>query len=399
MKKFIFLSILLPMLAVGQTAVEYYNRAMAEFSYNNSFGAMENINKAIVLKADYADALSYRGYFHHLSKEYDKAIADYLAADKLKHNVNGYFIACPYAVKGNTAEAFKWLEVSLSTAENKAVLSAIINDKDLTSLHGDPKWKELINKKWYTEYEMLMNEGNDKTNAKDLPGALIAWNKAIALDSKNDKAYGARAINHLYQGNFDKALTDLNEAIRLSPSNSSYFGNRAYVYKELKKNNEALLDYNKAIQLDPQNMVYADRAMVKFILNQKDPGVASDLKMYLDCYYKDDFNFYLLGNYYYGIDNMPEAIKALDKAISINNQQGGYYMKRGSAYFISKQNAKAIEDYSAAIQLNGKDGEAYYSRGTAKGESRDKVGACEDWRKAQDLGYADPNGYIRDICK
>jgi len=398
MKKLIVITILLPFITLAQTATDFYNRSLAELSYNNNSAAMENMNKAIALKADYADALSYRGYFNHLSKDYDKAITDYLAADKLKRNVNGYFIACPYAMKGNNAEAFKWLEVSLSTTENKAVLAAIMNDKDLVGLHNDPKWKEIISKNWYTPYEVLMNEGNDKTNTKDLAGALTAWNKAIALEPKNDKAYGQRAINYLYQEDYNKALSDLNEAIRLNPASSVYYGNRAYVYKTLKKNNEALADYNKAIQLDPQNMVYADRAMVKFIMNQKDPGVASDLKTYLDCFYKDDFNAYLLGTYYYGVDNMPEAINYLSKAISVN-PQADYFKKRGYAYFIAKQPSNAASDFSEAIKLSPKDAESYYARGTAKGEQRDKTGACEDWNQAQSMGYGDPNGYIKDICK
>jgi tetratricopeptide (TPR) repeat protein len=382
-----------------KTATGYYNRAMAEFGYNNIDAAMQNLDKAIELKPDYADALSYRGYFYNMKQQYDKAIADYQAAEKLKKNVNGYYIACPFALKGNKEEAFKWIEAALTAAENKPLISAIINDKELDNLHSDPRWNTLISKDWYSAYEKLVNEGNKKTADKDLPGALECWNKAVALEPKNDVAYGQRAINYIYQGNFEKALADVNEAIRLKPDNSTYFGNRAYIYKELKRNNEALADYNKAIQLDPQNMVYADRAVVKESVNSKDASAADDLKTHIDSYYKDDYNIFYLASYYYMMDNMSEAIKYLDKAVAANQSEFQYYKLRAKAYMISKNHAKAISDFSAAISLNPKDGESYYSRGVCKAEQLDKAGACTDWRAAENAGYADPNGYIKSLCK
>jgi len=88
----------------------------------------------------------------------------------------------------------------------------------------------------------------------------------------------------------------------------------------------------------------------------------------------------------------------LSKAISIK-PEGDYYLMRGKAYFANKEIDKAINDYGEAINIKNDDGEAYYFRGTAKGEKLDKDGACSDWRKAESLGYKDPNGYIRDICK
>jgi tetratricopeptide (TPR) repeat protein len=383
----------------AQNAVSYYNQALAELSYGNNSQAMEKINKAIELKPDYADALSYRGYFNHLNKNYDKAIADYLAADKLKHNVNGYFIASSYALAGNKAEALKWLETSLGMEYNRAQLPSILNDPDLTSLQSEPKWKEITTKDWYTPYEKLITEGNALTGKKDLMGALEAWNKAIALEPSKDEAYGQRAINYLYQGNMEKAIADVTKAISLNGTKSVYYGNRAYFYKEMKMYKEALADYDKAEQLDPQNIIYGDRAMVRYIVNQKDPGVATDLKNYLAINYKDDFNFYLLGLYYYGVSNDADAISALNKAILLKGDESSYYKKRGQAYFGQKDYPNATSDLDKAIALKSDDGEAWYLRGVVFGEQKKKDDACRDWKKARELGYDDQNGYYNAICR
>ncbi|MCD6069096.1 MAG: hypothetical protein K0S33_3922 [Bacteroidetes bacterium] len=385
-------------IAETYTAVDYYNQSLAELNYGNNAAAMEKMNKAIELKSDYADALSYRGYFHHLAKEYDLAITDYLAADKLKHNINGYFIASSYAKAGKKEEAFKWLEVSLTIAENKALLNSIINDPDLESLKGEAKWKEIVAKDWYTPYEKIIAAGNAKMEQKDLAGAMVEWNKAIALEPANDIAYGKRGLNYIYEENYDKALTEINEAIRLKAS-SVYYGNRAYIYKKQKKFKEALADYDKAIELDPQNIVQGDMAMVKFTVDQTDPSIATDLKKYLSYYYKDDFNFYFLGIYYYGVNNFMESANTLNKAIALKNDEPDYYVKRAQAYFGLKFLSQAEDDCTKAINLRADNGAAYYLRGTINGEQVKKAEACADWKKALELGYEDVNGYYKSICK
>ncbi|MGV3630672.1 MAG: tetratricopeptide repeat protein [Bacteroidota bacterium] len=385
-------------LSLAQTATDYFNKGVAEFNYGNSTAAMENMNKAIALKPDYANALSYRGYFYNQLKEYDKAISDYLAAEKLSPNVNGYLMANPYALQGNKDEAFKWIEASLKASEGKAQVSAIQNDAELSALHADPRWDALVSKNWYSEYETLIMQVNALSQSNDLEGALKLLNKAIEMDPKGHQAYGLRAIVQYRQGNTDQALADLGEAIRIKPDKSSYYSDRAFVYNKLRQYEKALADFNKAIELDPENMVYADRALVRFGMNQMDPGVASDLKTQLDSYYKDDFNWYLLGTYAYGKGDYMESIVYITKAIKINDKMGDYYKKRGNAFFGAKQNSNALADFNMAISLNPKDGQAYYDRGTVKGETLDKEGACADWKKAQSLGYEDPNGYIRAIC-
>ncbi len=388
----------LTILGFSQTALEFFNKGVAEFNYGNYPAAMDNMNKAIALKADYANALSYRGYLHNQKKEYEQAISDYLAAEKLTPNVNGYLMANPFALTGKKDEAFKWIEASLKASENKAQLSVIQNDAELNALHDDPRWQELLSKNWYSEYEKLLTQVNALSSNNDLNGAMDLLGKALAIDPAGHQAYALRGVINYRLGNTDKAMADMNEAIRIKPDKSTYYSDRAYLNNQLRNYEQALADYNKAIELDPENMVYSERALIKFGMNQMDPGVAADLKMHLDSYYQDDFNWYLLGTYYYGKGEDMDAIIYTTKAIKINGKVGDYYKKRGNAFFGAKQLNNALADFNMAISLNPEDGQAYYDRGTVKGESMDKEGACADWKKARSLGFEDPNGYINAIC-
>ena len=380
------------------TAVDYYNQAIAENGYGNNVAAMEKINKAIEMKPDYANALSYRGYFYELAKEYDKAIVDYLAADKLKPNINGIQVVTTYAKMGKKQEALAWLEKCFSIEFNRPEMSSVLTNLELEPLKGEAKWKEITSKDWYTPFEKLMTTAREKTTAHDLKGALEVLNKVIQENPTRDEGYNARALNYIYQEDFESALKDINKAISLKES-SEYYGNRAYIYKHLEKYSEAMPDYEKAIQLDPENIIVGDRAFVRFKINAADPGIEADLKKYLSVYYQDDFNWFFLGTIYYNATRDAEALNALNKAININKTSAMYYNKRANVLFGLKYFDKATDDCNKSIELDPTSGQPYYIRGVISAEQMKKQDACYDFKKAKDLGYYDENGYYESICK
>lgn len=94
-----------------------------------------------------------------------------------------------------------------------------------------------------------------------------------------------------------------------------------------------------------------------------------------------------------------ESLGYLNRAIEINNAVPEFYLRRGDAYFLTKKYEEALNNYSKVIELDPSNAYAYYLRGNARGSLTDKDGACADWKKAQEMGYTDPNGYIRDLCQ
>ena len=52
-----------------------------------------------------------------------------------------YNIACCYALMGETDQAFNWLERAIGEGLEDRVF--LLEDSDLNSLHGDPRWREV----------------------------------------------------------------------------------------------------------------------------------------------------------------------------------------------------------------------------------------------------------------
>ncbi|HYG01969.1 MAG TPA: tetratricopeptide repeat protein [Chryseosolibacter sp.] len=381
--------------AFAQQEVDLYNRANIQFQYQNYDEAIALLTNAVIAKPDYADAFALRGDCYYYLKEYNTAIENYLKAEGLKKGRSSYNLACTYALSGNINDAFKYLETNLSS-EYKLRLSQINVDPDLESLRKDPRWNGLVQKPWYTPYELALHEADDKINANDLAGSLASETQAISLNPNDDRAYGLRAILYIRSGEMQKALEDLNQAIRLKPQ-SVYYGNRGYVNNKLKNSEQTLADYEKAIALDPTNLVYYDLAMARFGAGKKAEALDA-LKKHTTYFTRDEMGYYFAGIVASQLNEFNEALSFLNKGIEINGSTYQLYMKRADTYFLMKRFEQAIADYDKVIELEPSFGEAYYIRGNAKGEMRDKDGACADWRKAVQLGFQDENGYIASIC-
>jgi len=86
--------------------------------------------------------------------------------------------------------------------------------------------------------------------------AIIYYDSAILLNSKNDRNFAERSLSYFIIGNSKKALKDMNLAIELNSNNSKYYVNRGTIHYDLGNNNLACKDWNDAINLDKSNISY-----------------------------------------------------------------------------------------------------------------------------------------------
>lgn len=391
----LILALFISVSAFAQEAIEFYNRANAQLQYKNYDEAIALLTKAVLARNDFADAFALRGDCYYFVQDYPTAIENYLKDDGLKKNRSSYSLATCYSLTGNLDEAFKYLEANLGS-EFKIRWSYIVADPNLEAMRKDSRWNSLSNKKWYSPSEAAMHEADEKSAANDLQGAIASETRAIELDSRNHKAYGARAILHIRMQNLDAALSDLNKAIALAPQ-SDYIGNRGYVYNNLGNAAQALADYERAVQIDPTNLVYYDLGMARY-RNGKKAEALEALKKHTSYYTQDEMGQYFAGIVSADLKLFNESLGFLNRAIEINGGVHQFYMKRGDTYFQMKRVEDAVRDYNKVIEMAPDNGEAYYIRGNAKGTLLDKAGACEDWKKAVQLGFNDENNYIRDLC-
>lgn len=107
----------------------------------------------------------------------------------------------------------------------------------------------------------LVNRGIIKINlqreeeaTEDFNKALELLNEAIRLDPNNDESYSDRARAKIGLKQIDEGLEDLNKAIELNPKDYFSYAYRGTIKAWYKKEyNEAIEDYNKAFELNPND--------------------------------------------------------------------------------------------------------------------------------------------------
>jgi adenylate cyclase len=164
----------------------------------------------------------------------------------------------------------------------------------------------------------------DNLHAQDL------FRRAIDLDPKFGRAYGALAValtrSTVLGGSdppdtLDRALGLAQKAVKLNPYTPQAYWALGYVHLYRKEYEEALDALQRAVTLAPN---YADGygllALINNNLGQAEEAIQLIQKgMALNPNYTWDYPFNL-GRAYYAIGRYPEAVDALKKALTRNEQ-------------------------------------------------------------------------------
>lgn len=189
-----------------------YNKTGLELISSSPDSAIDSFNRAIELKADFAEAYVNRGNAHVVKGDYDSAFPDFDKAIKLKPD---------------DAQAY------------------------------------------YDVGAALAKKGN-------LDGALSSLNKAIQLNVNYAEAYKVRAAVYLRKGKPDEAVDDLGQAVELDPKDPTSFSNRGLALAQMKKYDLALTDYTRAIELKPDYAeAYLNRGLTYKSKGDKDSAIAN----------------------------------------------------------------------------------------------------------------------------
>lgn len=81
--------------------------------------------------------------------------------------------------------------------------------------------------------------------------AIADFNQAIKLDPYNADTYLKRGNAYYDKGIYDRAITDYSRAIELKPDFLLAYYNRSDAYKQKGLRQKALMDYGKVLQLNP----------------------------------------------------------------------------------------------------------------------------------------------------
>lgn len=201
---------------------------------------------------------------------------------------------------------------------------------------------------------VYMEEGNN-------PEALAHINNAISLDANNYKAWYNKGVLLMRKGDAAGALSALNNAIRLKDYSKALF-TRALLYQQTGNYNAALPDIKRVLQ--------------------QEPGNARAHYIYADCVEQQG--------------NIEEALDAYTKAITLNDDEPLFYLRRGLVQAKLGRNKEGIRDMSHAIKQNPSYAEAWYWRGMIKHRSGQMP--CDDLNQARNLGLSQATDALMEIC-
>jgi tetratricopeptide (TPR) repeat protein len=186
------------------TASDFVIESSEKYKKGDLQGAIADLDKAITLNPNYAEAYNSRGLTYRALKNYQRAIADY---DK--------------AVALNPTLALAYT--------NRGIL-----------------------------YHAL----------KDYPKAIADFDKAIEINANHTYAYNSRGNTYAELKEPAKAIADYTKAIEINPEYANAYYNRGNTYAELKDFPRAVMDYRKAadLYLRQNNMAFYQTVLEKLIV-------------------------------------------------------------------------------------------------------------------------------------
>ena len=186
---------------------------------------------------------------------------------------------------------------------------------------------------------------------------LVLWNC-----SNEDAIIGDR---YFAEGQYQKAIEAYTEYVKLNPTSVKSIYNRGRAYEELGQYDRAFRDWSKVRELDKKNT----NALLS------------------------------LSTHYYRNERYDQAAYQADLAIEINPQLADAHFWKGRALHQQGIFKDALNAYNSAISLNDDNGEFYLYRGVIYVQFKNSSKACGDFRLASNLEVADARDAIDKYCR
>ena len=196
--------------------------------------------------------------------------------------------------------------------------------------------------------------------------AIAQYNKALALDANNAKAYLARGYGFSnFKADYDRAIADYTKALEIEPENAEAYCVRGKAYVKKQQYEQAILDFNKALEIEPENAeFYVLRGLVYSLKADHDRAIADYTKA-LEIEPENADAYYVRGLAYAKNADLDRAIADYTKALEINPEDSKAYVLRGCLYTLKADYDRAIADCTKALEIEPENASAYYERGFA----------------------------------
>jgi tetratricopeptide (TPR) repeat protein len=279
-----------------------------------------------------------RGNFYFNESDYDKAIAAFTEAIRLKPDVAEYYNdrGVMYSYKGDLDNAIADYTEAIRLEPNEELYRS--------------------------------NRGNSYFRKEDYDKAIADYTELIRLKPNDADYHKNRGNAYYHKKNYDKAIANYNEAIRLNPKNVFYRMQRAYTYFDFKKDfKKTIADCEAVLRIEPNNNEAKELLKKAREAEKNAPEQAKYHNERGEAFYKRDYEYYTKA-----IDEFTEAVLLMPK-------EAKYYYNRYLAYLgcfnfrcdvdpddengVSNALANAMDDLNEAIRLKPNVVEYRYARG------------------------------------
>ncbi|MDP3543028.1 MAG: tetratricopeptide repeat protein [Elusimicrobiota bacterium] len=261
----------------------------------------------------------------------------------------------------------------------------------------------------------LINRCGTLALLEQFDSAISDCSRAIEISPNIAEAHFNRGQVYRKRGNFDRALKDYDRAISLDGSRAQWLSIRGHLHEELNAPAKALADYTKAIETDPRYRTVWLRRGTMFAKEGRNSEAVADFEKALRLDPSDKFALQLvvrqceiMSDYARALSNLErivspssdqvaliarmhgrmgrtkEALKHYDHALTLDSANVLGLIGRSGIYERLKKPEKEMADLERAIALSSgtayprfSRGSAFFLRGRLKEAESDAMKAAE----------------------
>lgn len=122
----------------------------------------------------------------------------------------------------------------------------------------------------------FVTRGNMMLDRENYPNAIADFDKAIAIDIKNDMAWADRGIAHVWLHEDELAREDFSKAFALNPRNAVIYRGRGWMALNAKQYAEAVAALTTALEIEPKNRFALERRAQAYALSGEEEKALAD---------------------------------------------------------------------------------------------------------------------------
>ena len=239
------------------------------------------------------------------------------------------------------------------------------------------------------KFGYFFDKGREFMNNNNYKTAVLYFDTAIKLEPQSANSYFNRAIAKDELNDIKGAINDMNSYVVLVPNDADGYHYRGLMKKLSKDTSGAIIDCDLSLLLNPKHIgarILRGRLLLgidSLILSQEDFTYA---------YMLDSTNPEVLfhkGAVHYFMDEPDTALKYLHKCIDIDSAKYSPYYYLSKSYYSKKDYVNALKNINKAISLYPSDESCYVARALIylnNEDTEDNYLAKNDLYKAIEMG-------------